>query len=166
MNFFEKVVSREGVEIYSAPHSREKALYKLSLLLKKQVSDEEATCRQVYDGAIEREHIGSTAVGHGVAYSHYNCESLKRLYAVVGIFPDGIVAWESPDDKPIHILFLIASPDKESCRYFAFITHISRMLRSNRLITEMKNSNNPDHIYDFLLQWERKHGTQLYVCQK
>lgn len=161
---FSKVVSRQGVEVFSSAQSRKDALKQLAPLLEEQLLEHEMSRQELYDMAIEREHVGSTSVGHGIAFAHCNSDNFKKLYAVIGIFPDGILSWSTPDDEPVYILFLIASPGKEACRYFAFISHISRMLRAEELVSALKQSRDPDYIYDFFAGWEKKYSKQLNSC--
>lgn len=166
MFFFEKIVSQDGIAVYPGLQSREKAIEKLSLLLEKQLSANEVSCRELYEMALEREHVGSTSVGHGIAFAHCNSDCFKHLYAVIGIFPEGIHSWDTPDDEPVHILFLIASPTVEACRYFAFISHVSRMLRSRELAMAIISSSDPAYIYDFFAGWEKKYGNGQSTCQR
>ncbi|MDI6845455.1 MAG: PTS sugar transporter subunit IIA [Candidatus Saccharicenans sp.] len=91
---------------------KDEALSEMAGFLKKQKligNDKEIT-----EKLLQRESLGSTALGDGVAIPHCKAKGIKEPILLVGISRDG-VDFESPDGKPVKVFFLlITSPDEPS----------------------------------------------------
>jgi PTS system nitrogen regulatory IIA component len=71
-----------------------------------------------------RERLGSTGIGRGVAVPHGRSLAVPRLVAVLGLHTKGI-EWEAVDGEPVRVLFLILAPPLEqSSRYLPFLGRI------------------------------------------
>ena len=84
----------------------------------------------IRDGALllemlqQRESLGSTGIGHGVAVPHGRSLAVPRLIAAFGYHPRG-VDWNSVDEAPVHLVFLVLAPPLEqTSRYLPFLGRI------------------------------------------
>jgi nitrogen PTS system EIIA component len=77
----------------------------------------------------ERERLGSTGIGDGVAIPHAKIPGLDRIYAVFGRSLPG-VDFDSIDGKPSHLFFMLVAPDKKVGRHLAALERASRLLQS------------------------------------
>ena len=75
---------------------------------------------------LDRENLGTTAMGDGVAIPHARLESLDRLLAGYGRSRSGI-DFDANDGKPTHLFFLLAAPGKEGSAHLLTLAHIARL---------------------------------------
>lgn len=88
--------------------------------------------RELYEKLIQREGLGSTAIGDGIAIPHCKLKEVKNPLLVLAISKRG-VRFESIDGKPTHIFFLVvSSPDNPSVnlQILAAIAHLVRKVGS------------------------------------
>jgi PTS system nitrogen regulatory IIA component len=80
------------------------------------------------EAVIAREKIQSTGFGHGVAVAHGRIAGLSRVLIGFGISRVGI-PFDAVDHKPVHLLFIIASPPHLSLDYLQVLSTLVRCLR-------------------------------------
>ncbi len=76
---------------------------------------------------LEREQLGTTAMGDGIAIPHARMEALDRLLASFGRSRQG-VDFDSIDGKRTHLFFVLVAPGKEGSAHLLTLAHISRMM--------------------------------------
>lgn len=79
---------------------------------------------------LEREQLGTTGIGRGIAVPHTKHNSVMRTVGTVGVSTDG-VAFDSLDGNPVKVLFLLVSPPDQSERHLKVLEKISRHLRED-----------------------------------
>lgn len=77
---------------------------------------------------LERETLGSTGIGQGVAIPHGKCASVKELVAAFGISRNG-VNYDSLDGEPVYIFFLLVAPEDSAGPHLKALARISRLLK-------------------------------------
>jgi PTS system nitrogen regulatory IIA component len=80
------------------------------------------------ESVISREKLQSTGFGHGVAVAHGRSNDLTSVLIGLGLSRDGI-PYESPDEEPVRLLFLIASPKKTNLDYLQALSTLVRVIR-------------------------------------
>jgi len=88
--------------------------------------------REVLQAVLEREKIMSTGIGKGVAIPHGKCRAVDQLIGVLGIKKEG-VDFQSLDEQPVYLFFLLVSPLNVSGPHIRALAHISRLLRHDNL---------------------------------
>ncbi|MBI2870586.1 MAG: PTS sugar transporter subunit IIA [Candidatus Omnitrophica bacterium] len=83
---------------------------------------------EVLKALVDREALGSTGIGHGVAIPHGKSGSVKDLVAAFGISRRGI-RFEALDGEPVYIFFLLVAPEDTSGPHLKALARISRLLR-------------------------------------
>jgi PTS system nitrogen regulatory IIA component len=86
------------------------------------------SCSAFAEAVVERERQQTTAFGHGVAVAHGRMEGVPRVVIAMGISRPGI-PYDSPDNAPVHLLFVIASPPELSLDYLQALSTLVRCLR-------------------------------------
>ncbi|WP_456432012.1 PTS sugar transporter subunit IIA [Thermosulfuriphilus sp.] len=76
----------------------------------------------------EREKLGSTGIGSGVAIPHGKMKGLDRLIICVARSNRGI-DFEAMDKQPVHLIFLILAPDNAASLYLKLLARLSRLLK-------------------------------------
>ena len=77
---------------------------------------------------LEREQLGSTGIGDGIAIPHGKLAGLDEMVIAFGRSRGG-VAFEALDGKPVHLFFLLAAPENSAGRHLKALAKISRMVK-------------------------------------
>jgi PTS system nitrogen regulatory IIA component len=113
---------------------------------------------RIFDGVIERERLGSTGVGEGVAIPHAR---LKDLAQPVGGFARLAVPveFDAIDGQPCDLVFMLLAPDDGGADHLRALARISRVLRQAELRTAIRAApNTPDALYNLLSGTAREHA--------
>lgn len=107
--------------------------------------------REIFDSLIERERLGSTGVGKGIAIPH---SKFKNLDEIFGIFMtlDAEVDFDSIDDKPVDMVFLLMVPENAGADHLTALARISRFMRDAKNIAGIRGADNVDGLYAVLTQ--------------
>ncbi len=110
---------------------------------------------KIFNAILEREELGTTAIGGGVAIPHARVEGLKRISLVVAISPTG-VPFDSLDGKPVHVIFMLLAPEGATPSYLRVLANISRLLKDRELISALKEVREPSQIPDIIEHAENR----------
>lgn len=97
----------------------------------------------------EREKIGSTGFGGGVAIPHGKMEGLNR---VAGYFArlDPAIDYQAIDGLPVDLVFLILSPPDAGAEHLKALAAVSRALRDKAIVAKLRGARSKDAIYALL----------------
>jgi PTS system nitrogen regulatory IIA component len=95
---------------------------------------------------IEREKLGTTAMGDGIAIPHARIESLNRLLAVFGLSRAG-VPFDSLDGQETHLFFLLVAPGKEGSAHLLLLARLSRLLGSEAFRMRLRQVQTTDELF-------------------
>jgi PTS system nitrogen regulatory IIA component len=109
-----------------------------------EVSDRNALETAVF----KREELMSTGIGLGLAVPHVRIPSVSRMVMAVGISPSGIGDYNSLDDKPVHLVFLIAAPEGQHAEYLRLLSAISAQAKT--LDDELSTCRDVEQFYTML----------------
>ncbi|MFI4974833.1 MAG: PTS IIA-like nitrogen regulatory protein PtsN [Caulobacterales bacterium] len=109
---------------------------------------------EVFDALMEREAVGSTGVGHGVAVPHARLRGLTRLRAVF-VRLEQPVAFEAVDDAPVDLIFALFAPPDAGNDHLRALARVSRQLRRSDLREQLRKAQAPDTIHALLAQEAR-----------
>lgn len=110
---------------------------------------------EVLQAVLERETIMSTGIGKGVAIPHGKCKTVDKLVGVLGIKTDGI-DFQSLDEQPVYLFFLLVSPLNISGPHIRALAHISRLLRHDLLRKRLIAAENPRQVLELIAKEEEK----------
>ena len=102
----------------------------------------------------DREKLGSTGIGKGVAIPHAKTEFAKDLVIAFGVSKQG-VNFNAVDDAKVNIFFAFASPLKNSQTYLKILARISRLIRNDDFREKLLSAKNPQEIIE-LIDFEEK----------
>ncbi|WP_026613478.1 PTS IIA-like nitrogen regulatory protein PtsN [Ensifer aridi] len=105
--------------------------------------------REIFDVILQRERLGSTGVGNGIAIPH---GKLGKLPSIVGIFArlDTPVDFEALDDQPVDLVFLLLAPEGAGADHLKALSRIARVLRDHDMVTRIRASDSASAIYTLL----------------
>lgn len=85
---------------------------------------------------MEREKLGSTGIGKGIAIPHVRTDAVERVVVAFGRSEKG-VDFNALDDKPVHLFFLIASPENSENEYLNTLARVSCFLKKDQFREEL-----------------------------
>ncbi len=104
---------------------------------------------------MERERLGSTGIGEGVAIPHGKLKDLDQLLICFGRSTEGI-DFDSMDGKPAHLFFLLVAPENSAGIHLRALAKISRLLRSVSLRQKLFNARSRDEIFEIISQQDQE----------
>lgn len=104
---------------------------------------------------LQREELGSTAIDDGIAIPHCRLEDIDKTLVAVGISRSG-VNFNSVDNKPTHLFFLLASPQKSTEEHLLALAAISHIARIKTAKQSLMNAKDNDEIIEIVKEWEKK----------
>ncbi len=115
-----------------------------------------ASVDSIVRSIITRERTrGTTGFGKGVAVPHAKVAGISRVVASVGRSPAGI-DFSSLDGQPVHIVFLIVSPEEQPDEHLRAMDLVFRHLQQERFRKFMLQSDSNDKVYDLLKEADEK----------
>ena len=105
--------------------------------------------REIFDIVLQRERLGSTGVGNGIAIPHGKLASIK---SIAGIFArlEAPVDFEALDDQPVDLVFLLLAPEGAGADHLKALSRIARVLRDQDLVAKLRATDSATAIYSFL----------------
>ncbi len=107
--------------------------------------------REIFEALLQRERLGSTGVGEGVAIPHGRIAGLERMMAVFARLETPI-AFESPDDEPVDLVFLLLAPEHAGADHLKALARISRLLRDAGTVEKLRASGDRKALFALLTQ--------------
>ncbi len=98
---------------------------------------------------VDRERLGSTAMGDGIAIPHARIESLDRLRVSFGRSRPG-VDFDAVDGKPTHLFFVLVAPGREGSAHLLTLARLSRLLARSEFRTRLLEIETLDELFDAL----------------
>ena len=138
--------------------SIEAVVPKLSVTSKKQALQELAKRahtvtgldeRRIFDTLLERERLGTTGVGNGIAIPHGKIAELDGLYGVFARL-DKPIDFDSVDEQPVDLVFLLLAPESAGADHLKALARVSRLLRDQTVCKKLRGSDNADALYSLL----------------
>jgi nitrogen PTS system EIIA component len=95
--------------------------------------------REIFDVVLQRERLGSTGVGAGIAIPH---GKLKALGKITGVFArlESPVDFEALDDQPVDLVFMLLAPEGAGADHLKALSRIARALRDQDLVARLRSS--------------------------
>lgn len=105
--------------------------------------------REIFEVVLQRERLGSTGVGNGIAIPH---GKLPKLDHICGVFArlQHPVNFEALDDQPVDLAFLLLAPEGAGADHLKALSRVARLLRDQDLVKKLRASNSESAIYAFL----------------
>ena len=105
--------------------------------------------RKIAGVLMERERLGSTGIGGGIGIPHGKIAELENLLMGFGISRKG-VKFDAMDGKPVHIFFLLLSPDDATGLHLMLLARISRLLKDRRFREDLEKAMDPKSVMDII----------------
>ncbi len=143
----------KGIKLDLASTDKEGVLQELVDILAevKDIGDKKSILRAL----IERENLGSTGIGQGIAIPHGKTDKVDGLVAVLGVSRKG-VNFEALDGEPVYILFLLVAPKDTAGPHLKALAQISRLLRDSYFCELVRRCKTPKEVFDLIGKEENR----------
>ncbi len=107
--------------------------------------------RRVFETLIERERLGSTGMGQGIAIPHGR---LAGLHKIVGMFArlETPIAYDAVDNQPVDLVFLLLAPEGAGADHLKALARVSRLLRNQQTCEKLRAAKDPEVLYALLTE--------------
>ena len=128
--------------------SKKQALHDLAAQASRLVGRDE---REIFDTLLQRERLGSTAIGEGIAIPHGKLPKLSRLF---GLFArlERPIDFEALDGEPVDMLFLLLAPEGAGADHLKALAKVARVLRDPATIERIRATRDADALYAVITQ--------------
>jgi len=144
----------EGVVANLRVTSKKQALQELAKRAAELTGQSE---RAVFEVLIERERLGTTGVGNGIAIPHGKLPSLDRLY---GLFArlEKPIDFDAIDEQPVDLICLLLAPETAGADHLKALARVSRLLRDPAICEKLRGTDNTDALYALLTESAASHA--------
>ena len=127
-------------------NSKKQALQEISVLAAR---GSELTEREVFDALLQRERLGSTGIGNGLAIPHGRFPGIKSL---VGAFArlEKPIDFEAVDGIPVDLVFVLLAPEAAGADHLQGLARVARLLRTPSIVQDLRATRDPAAIYAIL----------------
>lgn len=107
--------------------------------------------RDIFETLMQREKLGSTGVGHGVAIPHGKLTGLDRLVGVFALL-DRPIDFDSLDGEPVDVMFLLLAPESAGADHLKALARIARVLRDDETAAKLRAADDAAAMYALLTE--------------
>lgn len=141
------ILSKDSVIADLTTDSKKNLLEELATLASKETG---LDSRVILDALVERERLGSTGVGRGVALPHTRLLGLEKIFcAFVRTNP---VDFEAVDGKLVDLVFLLLVPEESGADHLKALSCLSKLLRDETVTAALRKASNVDEIYQIICE--------------
>jgi len=143
---FAELLKPEAIIPRMRADSKKQALQALSTIAAELTGVEEQT---IFNVLLERERLGTTGVGNGIAIPHGKHDDIKEL---CGMFAklDAPIDFDAIDDKPVDLIFVLLAPESAGTDHLKALAWMSRLLRDTAICEKIRRSEDPHAILDVI----------------
>ncbi len=113
--------------------------------------------RDIFDALLQRERLGSTGLGRGIAIPHVKLKSLKRIVCLFARVATPI-AFDSHDDEPVDLVFLLLAPEHAGGDHLKALARISRLVREPATLDKLRAAPDTAALYAVLAASPTSHA--------
>jgi nitrogen PTS system EIIA component len=106
---------------------------------------------------LEREKLGSTGIGEGIAIPHGKMKGINGILCAFGRSREG-VDYDAVDGKPVHIFFLLLAPEDSAGLHIQMLSRISRILRDQPFRKHLVDQGRSSDLYSEIVSQDEKFG--------
>lgn len=137
------IISREGVISSLKAKTKKSALQELSERASVLTG---APQRDIFDALQQRERLGSTGLGRGIAIPHVKLRGIERIHCLFARL-DQPIDFESLDGEPVDLIFLLLAPEHASGDHLKALARISRLLREPHALEHLRAARDITGLY-------------------
>ena len=145
------IISPDAVFAALKPNSKRQLLQELSTHAANLTGVDE---RGIFDTLLQRERLGSTGVGNGVAIPHGKLKDFKKISGMF-VKLEKPLDYEALDDQPVDIVFMLLAPEGSGADHLKALSRIARLLRNQSMLAHLREASDPEAIYSMICEAEK-----------
>ena len=142
------ILSEESVIVCTGLKTKREVLERLAEQAAKATGQD---ARAVFEAVYDREVLGSTGLGNGIAIPHGKFAGIPGVTAVFARLSDP-VDFDSVDDQPVDLIFALFAPKDAGAEHLRALARVSRLLRQAELREQLRQARTADAIHALLVQ--------------
>ncbi len=107
--------------------------------------------RTIFDALMQREKLGSTGLGNGIAIPHGRFSGIDRVHGLFARLTRP-VDFDAPDHQPVDIVFLLMAPEGAGADHLKALARVSRLLRNTQLVDKLRATSDRDALYALITE--------------
>lgn len=107
--------------------------------------------RAIFEVLVERERLGTTGVGYGIAIPHGKLAELDRLHCLFARL-ETPVEFDSIDEQPVDLICVLLAPEKAGADHLKALARVSRLLRDRTICDKLRGTESRDGLYAILTE--------------
>lgn len=111
--------------------------------------------KKVLETVIEREKLGTTGIGNGIAIPHGKVKGFDEIRVFFGRSKKGI-DFDSMDKMPVYLFFMILAPENSAAAHLKILASISHLFRNQGLRTDLMKAESRSEIYEIIAEADKK----------
>jgi mannitol/fructose-specific phosphotransferase system IIA component (Ntr-type) len=149
------VLEKENIKIDLDINNKKSVIDELLKLL---ISEEltEDILAGIKEDVLEREEIMSTGIGKGIGLPHCKTDKVDRIYLAIGRNKTGIDDYDTLDDEPVKLIFLLISPSDNSNEHINMLARISRIVKMDYVRSNLLTADTSKKIFDIIKNEDKK----------
>ncbi len=146
-----QLLKKELIKLNIEAEDKNGAIKELLELMRgsSEIDDVDKFLNDVY----EREKLGSTGIGEGIALPHARSQGVKQLIIVFGRSLNGI-DFDALDQNPVDLIFLIGTPKEDVGSYLKTLAQLSRLLKKEYFRKQLLNAQSAEEVIEIFEQTE------------
>ncbi len=148
------IITPERIACDTSAGSKKRALELLSELIAG--GQDNMTTGEVFDSLLNRERLGGTGLGHGVAIPHGRLHSSDKTIGAFIKLEQG-VDFDAIDHQPVDILFALMVPEHSTEEHLQTLAMLAAMFNDETLREKIRQTRTAQELYQLMLDWQATH---------
>jgi len=121
----------------------------LQLLAQKASDELNVDAKIIFETLMNREKLGSTGLGNGIAIPHGKLAGLQQVMAVF-VRLDSPIEFDAVDDQPVDLAMMLLAPEGSGADHLKALARVARLLRTDSLVEKLRNSADCEDLHGLL----------------
>ena len=113
--------------------------------------------RKIFDVLVERERLGTTGVGHGIAIPHGKLPELDKLYALFARL-EAPIDFDAIDEQPVDLICVLLAPETAGADHLKALARVSRLLRDRAICEKLRGAESAEAIHALISESSTSHA--------
>ena len=103
----------------------------------------------IFNTLIEREKLGSTGLGNGIAIPHGKLAGLDQVTAMFARL-ESPIDFDAVDDQPVDLVFMLLAPEGSGADHLKALARVARLIRTEQIAGQLRETRDTDELYEIL----------------
>ena len=142
------ILKPEAVRVLSAVSSKKRLFHELGIVAEAAYGVNHTTA---IDALQDRESLGPTGVGHGVALPHARLDDLEQVVGAL-VLLEKPIEFNAVDRQPVDLVFALFAPSDAGVEHLKALALVSRSLRDASICAKLRSNNDPSTLFTILTE--------------